>query len=525
MTNVNHYRMSAAVLAAMLVACLLVAVGLTREALAASGDLDSTFDGDGKLTTDFGGTEEARDLAFQQDGKIVVAGNIQGGTATLTDFSLARYNPDGSLDTSFDGDGELITDFGGGNEFLRTVTVQRDGKIMAAGETSSSTSPIALAIARYNPDGSLDTSFDGDGKLTAGFFGDQIYDVAFQQDGKVVVAGNAFNLATGGSDFALARYNPDGSLDTTFDGDGKLTTDFGETSRDYAYALAMQQDGKIVAAGAAAPDPDQLSSDFGVARYNPDGSLDTSFSADGKVATDFYGSNDGATDLAVGQDGKMVVVGNAIDLAAGGNSDFGVARYNPDGSLDTSFGGDGRITTDFGCANGCNDRANALGLQSDGKIVAAGDTNHPSYDFALARYSSENSVSSACTFGEILPPVNDVSGATDGGMSAYKYGSRGVIPVKFQVACNDDPINTQAEADAHPMTLTLTRLGSTPDQDALVESTETGSANTGNLFRFDDAADQYVYNVAVKGLARGTYKITISEANGGGSHDEWFSIK
>jgi Domain of unknown function (DUF5122) beta-propeller len=203
-----------------------------------------------------------------------------------------------------------------------------------------------------------------------------------------------------------------------------------------------------------------------------------------------------------------------------------LARYNADGSLDTTFDGDGELTTDFGCANGCNDRATALGLQSDGKIVAAGDGlgGLGSYDFALARYSVEGVVSSPCAIGEILPPVNDVSGATDEGMSAYNYGSRGVIPAKFQATCNDDPIDTQVEADAHPMTLTLTRLGATVAGDEVVESTETGSANTGNLFRFDDAADQYVYNVRVKGLARGTYKVTISEANGGGSHSEWFSI-
>ena len=134
-------------------------------------------------------------------------------------------------------------------------------------------------------------------------------------------------------------------------------------------------------------------------------------------------------------------------------------------------------------------------------------------------------VVSPCNIGEIEPPVNNVSSATDQGMSAYKYGSRGVIPAKFKVACDGDPIDTQAEADSHPMKLTLTKLGATPDQDAVVENTVTGSANTGDLFRFDDAADQYIYNIGVKNLEKGTYKITISEAHGGATHDEWFSIK
>jgi hypothetical protein len=130
-----------------------------------------------------------------------------------------------------------------------------------------------------------------------------------------------------------------------------------------------------------------------------------------------------------------------------------------------------------------------------------------------------------CAIGEIEPPVNDVSSATDQGMSAYKYGSRGVIPAKFRAACNGDPIDTQAEAEAHPMKLKLTKLGATPDQDAVVENTVTGSANTGDLFRFDDVADHYIYNIGVKNLASGTYKLTISEANGGATHDEWFSVK
>jgi hypothetical protein len=134
-------------------------------------------------------------------------------------------------------------------------------------------------------------------------------------------------------------------------------------------------------------------------------------------------------------------------------------------------------------------------------------------------------VVSPCTIGEIGPPVNDVSSAGDPGMSAYKFGSRGVIPAKFRAACNGDPIDTQAEAEAHPMKLKLTKLGATPDQDAVVENTVTGSANSGDLFRFDDVADHYIYNIGVKNLASGTYKLTISEVNGGATHDEWFSVK
>lgn len=133
--------------------------------------------------------------------------------------------------------------------------------------------------------------------------------------------------------------------------------------------------------------------------------------------------------------------------------------------------------------------------------------------------------SAPCTIGEIKPPVNDVSGATEEGMSSYKRGSRGVIPAKFSAACSGDPIDTQAEADDHPMNLKLTKLASGTASDTVIENTVTGSANTGDLFRFVDADDHYIYNIGVNNLATGTYRITISEANGGGSHDEWFAIK
>ena len=146
------------------------------------------------------------------------------------DFALARYNADGSLDTTFDADGKVTTDFVGGerDDAAMAVAVQADGKIVVAGYT---TAPATLdfALARYNADGSLDTTFDGDGKAhhrpSASVATTVPTASAVQADGKIVVAGY-LDPAGGDHDFALARYNADGSLDTTFDADGKLTTDF-----------------------------------------------------------------------------------------------------------------------------------------------------------------------------------------------------------------------------------------------------------------------------------------------------------
>ncbi len=181
-------------------------------------------------------------MAIQSDGKIVVAGG-SGST-----FALARYNANGSLDTTFDGDGKLTTTFGGTSSAAYGVAIQSDGKIVAAGYSLSATNNQDFALARYNTDGSLDTSFDGDGKLTTDFgsFFDFAFSVAIQSDGKIVAAGNSGAGNT--QDFALARYNTNGSLDTSFDVDGKVTTSFA-AGNDIAYSVAIQTDGKIVAAG------------------------------------------------------------------------------------------------------------------------------------------------------------------------------------------------------------------------------------------------------------------------------------
>ena len=341
-------------------------IALTRHI--PNGSLDTSFDVDGKVTTNFssGSTDIGRDIAIQPDGKIVIAGG------SLGDFALARYNPDGSLDTSFGGgDGKITTDFGGTGD-AHAVAIQSDGRIVAAGG-----GPGDFAVARYNADGSLDTSFDADGKVTTDFGGtsDSAYDMVIQGGGAIVAAGYA-----GSATYGLARYNTDGSLDPSFDGDGKATTDFGDFG--WAEAVAVQADGKIAVAGLAFIS-DQL--DFGIARYNADGSLDTVFDGDGKVTTDFGAGNDHPWGIAIQTDGKIVVAGCAgVMCEDDPNDDLGLARYNPNGSLDATFGGgDGKVTTDF---SGDTNWAHDVALQADGKIVAAGFSPWSPADFALARY-------------------------------------------------------------------------------------------------------------------------------------------
>jgi uncharacterized delta-60 repeat protein len=327
-----------------------VAVRLSGPAWAAAGDLDPTFGAGGKVTTDFGDQDDvAFGVAVKVDGAIVAAGRaFQGFHRSHYDFALAQYQPDGTLDPTFGSGGKVTTDFFGGDDWANAVAIQGDGKIVAAGLAGCD-----FALARYTPDGSLDPTFGTGGKVTTDFgYCTQAYAVAIQSDGEIVAAGYA---PTGTAiDFALARYNPDGSLDSSFGTGGKVITEFGDYA--VAYAVAIQTDGHIVAAGGN-------SSDFTLARYNPDGSLDPAFGAGGKVTTDF-GSYDQAYGVAIQTDGRIVAAGSTNV-----NADFALARYSPDGTLDSSFGTGGKVITDLG---GDNDQANAVAILGDGKIVAAG---------------------------------------------------------------------------------------------------------------------------------------------------------
>jgi uncharacterized delta-60 repeat protein len=374
------------------IAAVLGSAILSAAAQAAPGDLDPSFSGDGKQTTGFrisgsAANDVASAVAIQANGKIVVVGS-SGSHATGSDFALARYNPNGSLDKSFSGDGRQRTGFGiwGPICVATAVAIQDDGKIVVVGFTHQTSYDYAFAIARYNPNGSLDPSFSGNGRQRTYFFGtDHATGVAIQGDGKIVVVGDAYNLTTDAADFAIARYNPDGSLDPSFSVDGRQTTGFGFGPHDAANGIAIQGDGRIVAAGNASVPVAKhgsraVSSDFALARYNPNGTLDKSFSGNGREITAF-GGYAGANAVALQGDGSIVAAG--VDQEPP-NYDFALARYNPDGSLDTSFSGNGREITGFGRYS----EANAVALQADGNIVAAGKGrgSDGTSDFALARY-------------------------------------------------------------------------------------------------------------------------------------------
>ncbi|MFJ8631402.1 calcium-binding protein [Streptomyces sp. NPDC093568] len=345
-------------------------------ALAAPGDLDPSFDGDGRVVTDFGGYDESRGMALQPDGKIVTVGLLQPYESGEVDFALARYNSNGSPDPGFGTGGRVITDVRGSEDYANGVAVQADGKIVVVGRTSDPETLIPeFTVVRYNADGTLDTGF-GTGGTVVTEFGTggpaEAFSVQVQANGGIVAVGSS------GANFALARYNGDGSLDSGFDGDGRVTTAFAGGAAT-AFDVALQSDGKIVAAGRAGYNYPANASDFALARYNGDGSLDTGFDTDGRVTTAFADA-DVVGGVALQPDGKIVVSGFS-------DFDFALARYHPTGTLDSGFSGDGKVTTDFG--SGTLDRGSDLALQSDGKIVAAGISHA---DFAVARYTLDGNL-------------------------------------------------------------------------------------------------------------------------------------
>ena len=410
----------------------MLALLLVPSAQAKPGALDPSFGTAGKVTTAIGVTSAASSLVRQADGKLVAAGFSDTTSGSSPIFALARYNANGTLDTGFGSGGAVTTAFGSNGDQAYGLALQADGKLVATGFHNNGFGDNDFAIARYNTDGSLDPSFNG-GKVTTSFgsSSESAGPVLQQPDGKLVVAGST---CTGGvCDFALVRYNPGGSLDSSFNGTGKVTTSIGPGD-DEPTAMVRQPDRKLVVAGLSQQGP---SWDFALARYDTNGSLDTSFNGTGKVTTAIGTIDDEAFALVLQPDGKLVAAGSSYTGAAT-TYDFALVRYNADGSLDTSFGGSGKVTTAISPAN---ESLEGLVLQPDGKLVAAGSSNNgTNEDFALVRYKADGSLDT--TFGgtgKITTPIgsgDDVANALvrqpDGNLVAA--GRSRVSPTSNQFA-------------------------------------------------------------------------------------------
>ncbi|MFF6946565.1 NHL repeat-containing protein [Streptomyces lavendulae] len=364
-------------------------MGTGAARLLPNGSLDTTFGTGGKVTLNFSALADiVRAVAIQpDDGKIVAAGLANSEPAG--DIAVARFHPNGSLDTTFGTGGKVTYDISGPTgDAIRAMVLQPDGKILGAGVAGANP-----AIIRLNTDGSLDTTFAGGAGKAAVPIGTagHIFALALLSTGKFLVAG--FGTPTLANDFMLARFNPDGSLDATFGTGGSVLTDF-NLLNDLAFAVVVQPDGRILVGGDTdAADPFGVGGDIkaGWVRYNADGSLDTTFDGDGKRQVNPTLTSDGIRGLAIQNDGKTLAcgfIGEANSVTSFLDpvvGDFGVYRLNTNGTPDTSFGTGGFVRTDFG---GQGDGCRAIALQTTNKIVVAGGATTNRLNFAAARYKA-----------------------------------------------------------------------------------------------------------------------------------------
>ena len=479
----------------------------------ANGVLDNSFGNGGIVLTNTGlilneqsSWDIASSVAIQSDGKIVVAGH---SNYNMQDIAIVKYNSNGTLDTGFGVAGIVLTNVGARLSEWRTyddaysVAIQSDGKIVIAGQSGFASD---FLVIRYYADGQLDNGSEGGSGFGAGGIlrtniraslvgdfvsGDYAYSVAIQDsDQKIVVAGasNAYDAAM---DFAVIRYNPDGSRDSGFGTSGIAVNDLGGNSQDTAKYVSIQNsNGKILVAGDSYDNSGNVSAvaryssngtidnsfatggilrsdfashiviqgdnkilfagiskesdvdgDFALVRYTAEGALDSSnFGTNGKVITNIgeYPTMDRASSTAIQHDGKMILAGSTASSSGSGPSNFVIIRYNANGDVDTSFGDKGNVITDI---TGDDDFPHSLVIQSDGKILVAGNSMNSiggdqHWDMIVVRYNSDGTLdSSFATAGKFR--FNPSDNNSQVGVSSILLQSDGKIILAGRVNVND----------------------------------------------------------------------------------------
>lgn len=347
---------------------------------APSGTLDNRFSADGKLVTTVGSEFSVAESVIQQiNGNLIAVGRSKDFLANER-IALVRYLANGTRDSSFGTDGIVTTGIGPGNTNAFAAVPLDNGAVVVAGR-SFNVNNDDFTLVSYTTDGLLDTNFNGTGIAVTpvGFEDDGAF--ALIQDSLTTLIAAGYSSNQGDDDFALVGYNLNGTLNTAFGVGGKVTTDFGNKGDDVITALIRQKNGKLVAAGFSNNGTDD---DFAVARYNSDGSPDTSFSNNGRVRISFGSGQDQALSIVQQTDGKLVVAGFSF---SNGKNVIAVARLNANGTLDTTFSNDGKARI-VAPSNSLDTRAYKVLQLFDGKILIAGynRTSADDVNFLLVRY-------------------------------------------------------------------------------------------------------------------------------------------
>ena len=447
-------------------------------------------DGDGVVTSDYGAAnsdDKGNQSVVQPDGKLLVV------SESGDDFTVARYNTDGSLDASF-GSGGVAAYEVQGNDEARAIALQSDGKIVVGGFAQGD-----FGILRLNADGSLDSSFGTGGEVIIN--DDDAYnarDLAIQPDGKILVSGNGWASSPGNQDFAIWRLNSNGTIDTSFGSSGKVVTALqGGGSTGAAHEVFLQSDGKIVVEEKWS---DGSNWNIGARRYNTSGSLDTSFGSSGYLDTGFDDNNG---QLLLNADDSFVVVSEIGD-------DFGIRKYTANGGLDTSFGTSGTTTVDMGGL----DQGFNVATQSDGKYLISGESDG---FMAVARINADGSLDT--TFGNsgtIVTTVVSDNVNSEGDISVNADDTFQVIATQ-DAGGTDDVVIVKFNADG-------SLSNSFDDGGAGIVSTLDGNptfVEGGSAVVLD--ADVEIFDVELSGIDDFGGATLVLERNGGANSEDVFS--
>ncbi|MEM7344048.1 MAG: hypothetical protein AAF485_07385 [Chloroflexota bacterium] len=370
------------------------AQGFTVVRYNTDGTLDTTFNQTGVVTTIISHPDISLSIAVQPDQKIVVAGGTDGGM--YSNIMVVRYTTTGTLDSSFNSTGIVTTPIPNGASGATAIIVQPDGKVIVGG-VSGATDDSDFTLVRYTITGTLDTTFNQTGIVTTSIppqaIDNGIASLTLQPDGKIIAVGES------GNDFAMVRYTITGAVDTSFGGTGIITT----SALTIGYDVALQSDGKIVASGWQDSSNNRPAAAI---RYLPNGSLDTTFGNNGIVISTLD------TGLIVTQPNNKIVIAGS-DGQYGDNRNFAIIRYHDNGTIDTSFGGTGIITT---AITDITDVATALLIQPNGKLVLSGYSNSPSNllsdnqtsDFTVVRYIGDDYFNLTKTIDNAAPQAGEV---------------------------------------------------------------------------------------------------------------------
>lgn len=487
---------------------LLVSVMVTN---AQSGVLDPTFGNDGIVLTEISSNNNYGEaVAVQADGKIVVAG--YAGAPSTYKMAVARYNTDGSLDTSFGNNGTLNFQVGSAKSYVTALEIQADGKILLGGYTWDNVSGN-MALVRLNEDGTFDNTFGNNGINIIDAGGNAIAEaMTILDDGKILLAGNIED------NFSIGRFNADGSLDTSFGANGWSIINY-DVGVSFVKDLAIQDDGKILLAGLLMNGVTFMYQ-MAAARINADGTIDNTFGTNGKVNFNIGNGNDFAEGIAVQADGKIMLGGHKWIANVFQRHDFAVVKLNTDGTFDTSFGNNGVATTQI--VDGANYTRQML-LQEDGKVVLTGFTVlQGEYNIAMVRFNTDGSDDT--TFGTEGHVSTDINGREDYAnaitlqaddkilLTGYSYTLAGDASI-FVARYNNAPLGVDDNQNLE------FRVYPNPTSDQLtLELNDTSSTYQIEIFdilgkKVISAEIQKVGNINVSALAPGTYLLKLNSDN------------